>query len=474
MADRDVILRFDDFELTLAPLALRRHGAPVRARAQVLQLLGLLASRQGSLVTHAEIRRHLWNGRVVDFTRSVHVCVRQLREALGDDAAVPRYVETVPRQGYRFVAAVQSSDAAPRSPDPPRAMTARPRASRLVAGAGLACIAIASLVLAVVQIPDVPAPAAADPAHDAYLCGRHLLDRGDPAAIGRSVPFFLEALDLNARHAPSHASLAKAHRLLGRWNDSRRHAAEALAIAPSSAEAHLELAISRMSSDWDWDAAGWHLARALALDPQSAEARQAGAARFAILGEFDAARAEMARALELDPASTLLRADYGWFLYLAGDYVAAMARCREALEIEPRHFPSQACLARAAEAAGELEAAATAALTMMEMWDAPEAERAALRSRAPALALRAFHEWRLEFYRAYPDRSAIQPTDLADAHAAIGDFEAALGFLEGAATSATSVLPIALRDPIFIPLRRDARFRALLARLGLPVHAEAR
>lgn len=460
-----VILRFDEFELTLVPLALRRGGQPVRTRTQVLQLLQLLASRPGVLVTHAEIRRHLWNGRVVDFTGSVHVCVRQLREALGDNAGEPRFVETVPRQGYRFVAPVRGGEPAA----VPAASAAAPRAGpirRPLAGAGLSLLAVVALALLITRQDD-RAGAEQEPARNAYLRGQYLLDRGDMESAGRSVQFFLEALAEDARHAPSHASLAKAYRLLGRPADSRRHALKAVELAPGSSDAHVQMAISLMESAWNWRAAGTHLDRALSLDPGDVEARHVAASRLAILDDFPAAHAHMKKALELDPASTLLRADYGWLLYLGGDFDAAMVRCREALDIDPRHFPSHACLERAAEVKGELAEATTSALRMMELWGADEQDRATVLRRATAEGLRAFHEWRLRFYRSYPDQSAIHPVDLADVHAALGDYEAAMSFLERAAESRTAALPFALKDPIYAPLRKDRRFAALHARLNL-------
>ena len=70
-----------------------------------MKLLALLAKRPGELVTREEIQKELWSGETfVDFERSINICVMQIRAALGDDAETPRFIETLPRRGYRFVA----------------------------------------------------------------------------------------------------------------------------------------------------------------------------------------------------------------------------------------------------------------------------------------------------------------------------------------------------------------------------------
>ena len=99
-------LRFGGFELCERPLALRRQHASVELTAQPLRLLNLLASNAGRTVTHDEIRAALWEGRTVSYSGSTHVIIRQIRAALGDDADAPRFIETTPREGYRFVAPV--------------------------------------------------------------------------------------------------------------------------------------------------------------------------------------------------------------------------------------------------------------------------------------------------------------------------------------------------------------------------------
>src|SRR5262245_46464683 len=103
------ILRFGAFELHSAAGELRHQGDLVKLAPQPLKVLELLARRSGGVVTRAEIREHVWCGDTfVDFEQGLNFCVRQIREALGDTADAPRFIETLPRRGYRFLLPVKA------------------------------------------------------------------------------------------------------------------------------------------------------------------------------------------------------------------------------------------------------------------------------------------------------------------------------------------------------------------------------
>lgn len=100
--------RFGIFEVDAATGELRRQGLRIRLKAQPFQLLLMLLQRPGELVTREEICRALWpQDTFVDFEHGVNSAINRLREALGDTANNPRFIETLPRRGYRFVAPVQ-------------------------------------------------------------------------------------------------------------------------------------------------------------------------------------------------------------------------------------------------------------------------------------------------------------------------------------------------------------------------------
>jgi DNA-binding winged helix-turn-helix (wHTH) protein len=100
--------RFGVFEADTATGELRRQGLRVRIHAQPFQVLVLLLERPGEVVTREEISRELWpDGTFVDYEHGVNSAVNRVREALGDKAASPRFVETLARRGYRFLAPVE-------------------------------------------------------------------------------------------------------------------------------------------------------------------------------------------------------------------------------------------------------------------------------------------------------------------------------------------------------------------------------
>ena len=108
------VVRFGVFELNLKAGELRREGLKVRLQQQPFQILRLLLERPGELVTHAEIIRLLWpNGTIVEYEHSVKTAVKKIRHALSDDADAPRYVENLPRRGYRFIYPVDDLGAGP-------------------------------------------------------------------------------------------------------------------------------------------------------------------------------------------------------------------------------------------------------------------------------------------------------------------------------------------------------------------------
>jgi TolB-like protein/DNA-binding winged helix-turn-helix (wHTH) protein/Tfp pilus assembly protein PilF len=105
---KNQVLRFGVFEANLAARELRKHGTRVRLRGQPFCILSILLERPGDVVTRDEIRQKLWAADTfVDFEHSLNSAIKKLRGALGDTPDNPRYIETIPRVGYRFIAPVQ-------------------------------------------------------------------------------------------------------------------------------------------------------------------------------------------------------------------------------------------------------------------------------------------------------------------------------------------------------------------------------
>ena len=152
-ASRSVV-RFGDFELDLRSRELRRRGVKIALQERPLQVLEVLLRTPGELVTRETLQHELWGGDTfVDFETGLNAAVRRLREALGDAAGVPRFVETLPRRGYRFIGPVQGVE--PPAPHMPEhaapaatAPSVPPRSTWKLAGRYLvALVAIAAVIV---------------------------------------------------------------------------------------------------------------------------------------------------------------------------------------------------------------------------------------------------------------------------------------------------------------------------------------
>jgi DNA-binding winged helix-turn-helix (wHTH) protein/TolB-like protein len=151
-------MRFGRFEFDPGEGALTRDGVAIKLQPQPARVLALLVERAGQLVTREELRQRIWGTETfVDFERGLNFCISQIRFALGDSAGTPQYIETVPRRGYRFIAAIeQETQVADPSAQPSRAV--RPWLAPLVAAAVLvagAVVLVAGRPWGASRAPDV-------------------------------------------------------------------------------------------------------------------------------------------------------------------------------------------------------------------------------------------------------------------------------------------------------------------------------
>src|SRR5438132_12976614 len=108
---RSPLLRFGTFEVDVYAGELRKQGVRIKLQEQPFRVLTLLLQRPGEVVTREELRSSTWTADTfVDFDNSLNTSINKLREALGDSADSPRFIETLPRRGYRFIAPVTGED----------------------------------------------------------------------------------------------------------------------------------------------------------------------------------------------------------------------------------------------------------------------------------------------------------------------------------------------------------------------------
>ncbi len=134
--------RFGVFELDLRAGELRKQGLRIKLQEKPFQVLALLLERPGELVTREELQKKLWPGDTfVDFDHSMNTAVNKLREALGDSAESPRFIETLPKRGYRFIAPVQGLSRAEAAP----AVGSRARQRPAIVGVVAALVVVLGL-----------------------------------------------------------------------------------------------------------------------------------------------------------------------------------------------------------------------------------------------------------------------------------------------------------------------------------------
>jgi DNA-binding winged helix-turn-helix (wHTH) protein/tetratricopeptide (TPR) repeat protein len=494
-------LRFADFELRLDTCELFRAGRPVRLQQRPAQLLALLARHAGEPVSREEIRRQVWGDRsFVDLEQALNFSVRQLRLALGDSATEPRFVATVPRYGYRFLAAVrmEAAGVSAASAQPPIGR-ARRRAA-LGAAAVLLATAVPGAWLAGRRPAAGPAAHEIGPgaermrgnpfpgadgragepssgraavpraAYQAYLDGFYLAHAGLPKDRSAALAALERATAMAPRFAAAFGALAMARLDLAQpaarvAPGVEEAARRGLAIDPDDVEARVALGLLALSFHYDLPRAGRELGRAVAAVPDSGEAQLGYAFYLAAAGRHDEAIAAAERAQRLDPLSPAVKGDLAWFYYLARRYDQSIEEARHALVADPQDV--QARLYWALSAAMQNDPAT--ALAQVQAFAAADATLAGEPPPPPRFAaLGDFWRWRLARLDARNRRGEISPGYFAMAHLGLGDRGRALAELQQACDRHfCPQLPLVLHDPRMDELRDDPRFARLLRCAGV-------
>jgi DNA-binding winged helix-turn-helix (wHTH) protein/Tfp pilus assembly protein PilF len=355
-------IRFDGWTLYRDTGELANDRVRARLRPQPLQVLEELLAHPGELVSRELLIARLWPGRVVDFDTGLNSAVRKLRATLGDHPDAPRYIETIPRRGYRFIARVESHDGShPTMASAPAAV--RPRRWGRQAIAVAASILLIVATAAAVQLTRRDSPQSAvktagvspDPqAQEHFLRARYFLQRRAPGDVARARRYFTEAVAIEPGFARAWAGLASAYWLdtaegglppeqgLAALHDS---AARALSIDPNLAEAHVRLAAYSWKTG-DHRAGDAHLRRAFELEPGNTVVLTVMAGRAASRGQFEAAIQLERKAVQSDPLAVAPRGNLVTWLTLAGHLREAEAELRRLQELSPARWEDAGLLAQ--------------------------------------------------------------------------------------------------------------------------------
>src|SRR5437016_560197 len=141
-SERTEILRFGVFEVDVRAGELRKQGVRIKLQEQPFHVLTVLLQRPDEVVTREELRSENWPADTfVDFDNSLNTAINKLREALGDSADNPRFIETLPRRGYRFIAPVTGLDGTTKGIATGTSVPWRPSSRKIVVAAAIAVLA---------------------------------------------------------------------------------------------------------------------------------------------------------------------------------------------------------------------------------------------------------------------------------------------------------------------------------------------
>lgn len=504
------IYEFGPFRFEPRENRLLRGGLPVPLPPRGIETLRAMVERSGSLISKQELLERVWPDRIVE-ENSVAKCVSELRRALDDGRSEPRYIETVAKRGYRFVAEVRR-----RRDDAVLPVVAPPAGTGSSGSVGSADVSLTLRVTVELVAGGTPlwtgrsggrltepitvGDAIAERVAAALTGGQgggerralrrrasqdrhafrlyrearcHVL-RYTSAGWRKSVSCYEQAIAQDPAFALAHADLAISSVLACVYYTSseecrqraRNAARRALALDPGLPEAHLAIALVRYLLDQDWDGAESAFHQALALDPEQAWSHDYFGFFLLLMGRFREALPPLERAVELNPVRILVNGDLGLYHHFTGAVEGCLDHHRRALDLNPFCGLTRVDFARALERAGRPREAMAEIRKTLRLDDAPWVR--VWLARACALAGQREEAQRLLRQLTNASRRApVSPVFLALVHTALGERAAAFALLEEAIAQRSSWTAFLRVEPGFDPLREEPRFAALLRRAGL-------
>jgi TolB-like protein/Tfp pilus assembly protein PilF len=568
-------VRFGAFELNLQSGELFKHGRRIKLQTQSFLILASLLERPGEVLTREELRRRLWPSDVfVDFEVGLNAAINRLRDVLDDSPEKPRFIETLPRRGYRFIAPLQresveriaarvrslavlplenlTGDAAQeyfadgmtdalitrlaqigalrvisrtsamhykgthkKLPEIASELNVDALVEGSVARSGSHVRINAQLVHArtdqhlwarqyereltdilvlqadvagaiahEIQVTLTPQEQArltltrrVNPeAYEAFLRGCFFWNKRTEDGLKKGLECFQHSVGKDPSFALAHVGLADSYSMLAFWGLAAPHevspkgktaADKAMEMDENLGEGHAARGWVQFAYDWNWTGAEKKLQRAIELNPGYATAHQWYSHLLTYQGRHEEAFSEVQRTLEFDPLSLVMNSSSAFIYLFARDFDAATERARKTIELDQHFAPSYLWLGQALEQKALFPEAIQAFERGLVHSERAPFMRAALGhayaasgNRSAALAiLKELEELSLRRY--------VSPYYFAVLSAGLGETENALTWLEHALEDRSTWLTWLKVDPRFDALREQARFQALLCKVGL-------
>jgi DNA-binding winged helix-turn-helix (wHTH) protein/tetratricopeptide (TPR) repeat protein len=468
-------IHFDGWVLRPSSGELLRDGNMQRLAQQPLRMLVELLAHPGEVVTRERLVQVLWPKGIVDFDNSLNAVVRKLRVALSDDSETPRYIETLPRIGYRFIGPISAA------PDEAPAMAAASRRRRqTLAIAGLVAV-VAGVVWWQAQRPQTfmgPVAQFGDSggrntnqrAYELYLDGKFQRSRrdvnGGPAAIAsfraalREDPYFAEAWAALAETYTG-AGITQAMPIDEATKQARTAALRAIELDPKLASGHAALAAIMLHYDFDYAGAEKELIAARAADDRYSRIWHTFGLLRGYQNRTDEAFRYFGRARELEPMTLLYTYSYGSLLYQTRRYEDAIDFVRPLLASQPRFDQARGVLIRALVETGDIKGALEQLpLRYAEVPMLSDAGLVYAHAGRREDALRELEQLQRRELEGYG-----MSYEIAIIHAALGQIEAACKALRHAPEDHSQTLGWLRLDPRIDPLRNEACYAEVAQRL---------
>jgi serine/threonine protein kinase/tetratricopeptide (TPR) repeat protein len=317
-----------------------------------------------------------------------------------------------------------------------------------------------------------------DPAaYEAYLEGRYFWNTRTEEGLAKAIGYFRQAIEKDSSYAPAHTAVADYYNALPFYSrvapseafpQAKAAALRALALDGTLAEAHAALAFVKAYYEWDWAGAEQEFQRALTLRPSDAGVHFSYSRYLASTGRHPEATAELRRAQVLDPLSIGLKANEGMVLYFNGEYDQAIQLLRKTLELDSTHAVAHWGLGMALEQKAMFPEAAREIQKAIDVEGPDPNFLSSLGHVYAAMGRTAEVRKLLQRLAEEAQRSYVSPYHAAVLYAGLGESDKAFEQLDQAARERSTLLVYLRKDPRLKTLRRDRRFQALLARIGLP------
>ncbi len=494
------LLEFGSFHVDTAQRLLFSGDRLVPVTPKAFETLKVLIEADGRIVEKEEFLQKVWPDTFVEEANLARN-ISMLRKALGESPEDQKYIQTIPKRGYRFVAPVTTRSEARaavlveehtrveadfdiETQAASASGTEFVRLRPLIAVAAVALMVGLGLVIWQTGIFGaryrLPATRKHEriisrDAQDLYIAAREHEERRDEANLSQAIAHYERSIALQPDFAAAYAGLARSWLERGIWGavefrqseaPARNAALKALELDPTSADAHAIVGHVAAFYDSDWQRAEREYRRAVDLDLNNVFAHRYLGATLEALGRFPESIDEAQRALALSPVSALLESAYARHLFRARKFDESIRHYQRAMELDPRDFGAYTRLAEVYEQMGRFDEAVALIQKALRQPDAALSKSPAL-GRAYALAGRRTEALEILTYVTKPGSNPRWAQGIALIYFALGDRDSGFKWLTKAFDQRQFLIYLKV-DPLFDSVRDDRRFQLLVQRLGLP------